>query len=141
MIDEKKPFKNVLESFNEINQSHGQIEAFGHKKTYQMLQIAYKISIYILDDCLNEFINEAHNRRINFEENPEFNVFLPIVKTLWGHFETVTVKGNPEQKWQHNRSCEKYSSVFKHLKDTGVPANEVATYIERFGGIRKIVEE
>lgn len=140
MIEKKKPFKNVLMSFNEINQSHGEIEAFGYKNTYQMLQIAYKISIYILGDCLNEFVNEARIRGINFEDKADFNVFLPIVKTLWGRFESVNVKGNPEEKWQHNRSCEKYSSVFKHLKDNGVPPNEVASYIEKFGGIRKIVE-
>ncbi len=140
MIVEKKPFKNVLESFNEVNQSHGQIEAFSHKKTYQMLQIAYKVATYILENCLHEFVDEARTRGINFENKPDVNVFLPIVKTLWGQFGTVNVKGSPEQKWQHNRSCEKYSSVFWHLKDKNVPLDQVASYIEQFGGIRKIVE-
>lgn len=143
MIKKMQPFKNVLESFKQVDQSHFQIEAIGHKKTYQMLQIAYKVAVYALEHRYEDFAFEARIRGIKITDNTVSNAFLPVVKTLWGQDgeKKVKIDGKEYPKWIHNRSCEKYAYVFRHLKENKVPPDEVASYIEGYkGGIKAIVE-
>lgn len=141
LIEKEDPLKNVLGSFEKLRGSMSRIEAFGHEKTYKMLQIAYKVAMYALQLRYKDFKLEAEMRKVNIESGS--NEFLPVVKVLWGEFgyKDVKIEGNTYWNWIPNRSCEKYASVFRHLKDQKVRPDNVSSYIQTYeGGIKAIVK-
>lgn len=112
------------------------IELSAHERTRLMLQVAYGDCLYAIstEEGRRELVLAMDARKVT-KATGEQNKFLPIVKTIWGRYVEEEVKGqNGPSKtvWKHNRSAEKYASVFRHLLDEKVPLDSVAQYIETY---------
>ena len=112
------------------------IELSAHERTRLMLQVAYSDCLYVLNNEAGqkEFAIASTERGIPQASNDE-NKFLPIVKTIWGRFVEEAANeqnGKPQKVWKHNRSAEKYASVFRYLLDNAVSPDGVAQHIENY---------
>lgn len=113
------------------------LEVSTRAKLYAMLGEASKLAEQLLDPALADVLARALTLRQIPQAAPGDNPYLPIVRMLFGRFDTAADKvdylGVTNIKFVQNRSAEKYANVLRWFRDNAVTKDFVKR-IEGFAG-------